>query len=118
MSRFAGQFVQRDGFTKDVETGKDYDSRHYWTGRGALTWRPTERTENYLMGYYTNSSDNGTATVIKAVNREGINQAIPATVGLGSLAQIPGLDLTQVANLGCLVVNVLDRKSTRLNSSH
>src|SRR3546814_15379267 len=58
------------------------------------------------MGYYTNSSDNGTATVIKAVNREGINQAIPATVGLGSLAQIPGLDLTQVSNLGCLVVNL------------
>src|SRR3546814_2676582 len=50
MSRFAGQFGQRDGFTKDVETGKDYDSRHYWTGRGALTWRPTERTENYQIG--------------------------------------------------------------------
>ncbi|NGY05003.1 TonB-dependent receptor [Solimonas terrae] len=106
MSRFAGQFVQRDGFTRDVVSGKDYDSKHYWTGRGALTWRPTDSVENYFMGYYTNSSDNGTATVIKQVNREGINQAIPATVGLGALSQIPGLDLTQVANLGCLVVNL------------
>lgn len=99
------QYVDRDGFTRDVASGKDYDSRHYWTSRLGLTWRPNDRTENYLLGYYTDSQDHGTATVIEDINREGLNQAIPATVGLGALAQIPGLDLTQVANLGCLVLN-------------
>ncbi|MDB5973116.1 MAG: TonB-dependent receptor [Hydrocarboniphaga sp.] len=106
LARVAAQFLERGGFTKDVDTGKDYDSKHHWTGRAGLTWRATERIDNYLMGYYTDSSDNGTATVIKEVNRQGINQAIPATVGLGALAQIPGLDLTQVLNLGCLTVNL------------
>jgi iron complex outermembrane receptor protein len=106
LARVAAQFVERDGFTKDVETGKDYDSKHYWTARGGLTWRPTEGLDNYLMGYYTDSSDNGTATVIKDINRTGINQAIPATVGLGALSQIPGLDVTQIAGLGCALLDI------------
>ena len=106
MARFGGQFMERDGFTHDVVSGKDYDSKHYWTTRAGLSWRPTERIDNYLMGYYTDSSDNGTATVIKNINREGLNQAIPSTIGLGALAQIPGLDLTQVLNLGCLTLNL------------
>ena len=106
MARVAAQYLDREGFTKDVESGKDYDSKHYWTARAGLSWRPTDRIDNYLMGYYTDSSDNGTATVIKGINREGLNQAIPATVGLGVLSQIPGLDLTQTLGLGCALLNI------------
>lgn len=105
LARIGGQFVERDGFTHDVESGKDYDSKHYWTSRAGLTWRPGDRVENYLMGYYTHSSDNGTATLIEDINRQGLNQAIPAAVGLDVLSRIPGLDLSQTANLGCLVLN-------------
>jgi iron complex outermembrane receptor protein len=107
LARVGGQVYQRDGFTHDVVSGKDYDSKNYWTARAGLLWRPTERIENYLMGYWSDSDDHGTATVIERINREGLNRAIPGAVGLGVLATIiPGLDLTQIANLGCLTLNV------------
>ncbi|AXQ28547.1 TonB-dependent receptor [Solimonas sp. K1W22B-7] len=106
LARVGGQVYQRDGFTQDVVTGKDYDNKNYWTARLGLLWRPTERIDNYLMGYYADSDDNGTATVIERINRQGLNRAIPGAVGLGVLATIiPGLDITQVANLGCLALN-------------
>ena len=100
------KYFDREGFTRDVVTGKDYDSKHFWTSRLGLTWRPSDRVESYLLGYYTDSKDNGTGTVIEEVNREGVNQAIPTAIGLGVLSQIPGVPLDQIANLGCLVVNV------------
>lgn len=103
--RVGAQMMRRDGFTTDVATRKDYDSKNYWSARVGLTWRPTEEAENYLFAYNTHSSDNGTATVIEDINREGLNQAILAAVGLSVLSQIPGLDLTQTANIGCLVLD-------------
>ncbi len=106
LARIGGQVYQRDGFTQDVVTGKDYDSKNYWTARLGLLWRPSDGIENYLMGYWSDSADNGTATVIERVNREGLNRAIPGAIGLGALTQIvPGIDLAQVGNLGCLVLN-------------
>jgi iron complex outermembrane recepter protein len=106
-ARFGGQIYQRDGFTKDVVTGKDYDSKDYWTARMGLLWKPTDGIENYLMAYYSDSQDNGTATVIEEINREGLNQAIPAAIGAGDLFQIiPGLDLAQLVNAGCLLLNI------------
>ncbi len=104
--RIGGQIYQRDGFTEDVVTGKDYDNKDYWTVRFGLLWRPTEQIENYLMAYYSDSQDNGTATVIEDINREGLNRAIPGAIGAGGLTQlIPGLDLAQPANLGCQLLN-------------
>lgn len=106
MARVGGQIYQRDGFTHDVETGKDYDSKNYWTARLGLLWKPGERVENYLMGYWSDSDDHGTATVIERVNRQGLNRAIPGAIGLGVVSTlIPGIDLAQVANLGCLMLN-------------
>lgn len=106
LARVGGQYFDRAGFTHDVVTGKDYDSKHYWTARAGLLWKPNESFDNYLMSYWTSSHDNGTATVIERINREGLNRAIPGAVGLGALAQaIPGLDITQTANLGCLVLD-------------
>jgi iron complex outermembrane receptor protein len=109
--RLGGQFFARDGYTRDVATGKDYDSKHYWTARLGLSWRPSDELENYLLVYYTDSHDNGTGTVIEAINRQGLNQAIPAAVGLDVLSRIPGLDLTQTANLGCLVLDSFGHSS-------
>jgi iron complex outermembrane receptor protein len=109
--RLGGQYYARNGYTYDVATGKDYDSKRYWTARLGLTWRPADELENYLLVYYTGSRDNGTGTVIEAINREGLNQAIPAAVGLDVLSRIPGLDLTQTANLGCLVLDTFGHSS-------
>jgi iron complex outermembrane receptor protein len=107
LARIGGQIYQRDGFTKDVVTGKDYDNKDYWTGRVGLLWRPTDRIESYLLVNYADSHDNGTAVVFEEINREGLNQAIPGAIGLGNLTRIiPGIDLAQTANLGCIALNV------------
>jgi iron complex outermembrane receptor protein len=104
--RLGGQYYDRGGFTHDVGTGTDYDDKHYWTSRLGLTWRPIEQIDNYLLGYYTGSHDNGTATVIQNINRQGLNQVFPAALGLSVLSQIPGLDLAQTANLGCEILDI------------
>jgi iron complex outermembrane recepter protein len=107
LARVGGQVYQRDGFTRDVVTGKDYDSKDYWMARVGLLWRPADSVENYLLAYHSDSHDNGTAVVFEEINREGLNRAIPGAIGLGNLTQIiPGIDLAQVANLGCLALNV------------
>src|SRR3546814_3362806 len=34
LMRVGAQYMSRDGFTKDVVSGTDYDNKNYWTGRG------------------------------------------------------------------------------------
>lgn len=107
MARVGGQVFERDGFTHDVETGKDYDDKNYWAARVGLLWQPNERMENYFLALYSDSNTNGTGTVIKRINREGLNQAIPASIGLDAITSlIPGIDLSQVLNAGCLILNI------------
>lgn len=48
--------------------GKDYDDRHYWTARVGLLFRPVEGVENYLVGYYSKSHNNGTGQVLYSVS--------------------------------------------------
>jgi iron complex outermembrane recepter protein len=105
-ARLGGQVYGRDGFTKDVATGKDYDDKNYWTARFGLTWQPLERLENYFLANYSDADDNGTATVVERINREGLNRAIPWAVGLGPVTGLPGVDLSQPLNLGCVLLNV------------
>ena len=66
--RFAGEIVDRDGYTKDVKWNKDRDDKHYWTGRLGVTWRPTDKIENYLMAYNTWSRNNGPGLVGQGFN--------------------------------------------------
>jgi len=107
LARVGGQFYDRDGFTHDVVSGKDYDSKHYWDARLGLLWRPAEGLDNYLMGYYSDSNDNGTATVIERINRDGLNAAIPGAVGLGVIAQLPIFSgPTAQAGPGCVLVDI------------
>jgi iron complex outermembrane receptor protein len=73
LMRAGMQYVYRDGFTQDIETGGAVDNKHYWTARLGLTWRPTDKIENYLLGYYTDSADNGTGTVVQGINSSGLN---------------------------------------------
>lgn len=112
MARFGAQVFARDGFTHDVVTGKDYDDKNYWAARAGLLWRPNERMENYFLALYSDSNTNGTGTVIKRINREGLNKAIPASIGLDAITSlIPGVDLAQVLNPGCLVLNLFGPSS-------
>lgn len=105
-ARFGGQVFERDGFTEDVVSGKDYDDKNYWAARFGLMWRPTENIENYFMANYSSSETNGSAAVIERINTEGLNKAIPSALGAGALTTlIPGIDLSQSANAGCLILN-------------
>lgn len=68
LMRAGFQSVERDGFTREINSGKDLDNKNYWTARLGLTWRPTDNIENYLNTYYTHSDDNGTGVIIEGVN--------------------------------------------------
>ena len=103
LARAGFKYFDREGFTRDVETGKDYDSKHYWTGRVGLTWRPADEIENYLLAYATRSRDNGTGNVIEDINKEGLNRGILGAIGLGMLPQLP--DPLGVGP-GCLLLNL------------
>ncbi|MBK7249870.1 MAG: TonB-dependent receptor [Gammaproteobacteria bacterium] len=100
LMRAAFKHVERDGFTKDVGpgpygfsdvcvpnpggcfanrspgfAGKDYDDKDYWHGRIGITFRPTEHIENYLLGYYGDSRDNGNGAVITDIPTDTQNVA-------------------------------------------
>jgi len=84
--RMAGRFVDREGFTKDVLTGTDYDNRHYYTGRLGVTWTPTDRIENYLMVTGTRSTSHGAGYVIGRYNTallDGVLGSVGGCAGLG-----------------------------------
>jgi len=100
--RAGAKYFDREGFTDDVNTGKDYDSRHFWTSRLGLLWRASDNIENYLLGHYASSKDNGTSYVIEGVNSEGFNRAIMTVAGLEPL---PGVPYQQQP--GCLFFNAL-----------
>lgn len=91
--RFAGEIVDRDGFTKDVNWNKDRDDKHYWTGRLGVTWRPTDKIDNYLMAYNTWSRNNGTGAVLKGYNTTNLRNIALATGGFaggcGTLTTVP-----------------------------
>jgi iron complex outermembrane receptor protein len=66
--RISGQRAQRDGFTTDVQTGKDLDNRDYWVGRLSVVFRPTEDFENYLVADDIYSHTNGSSFILRGYN--------------------------------------------------
>lgn len=66
--RAAAAYQDRRGFTKDIVWNKWRDDIHYYTGRLSVLFRPTERLENYTMGYFSKSSNNGAGHVLKGWN--------------------------------------------------
>ena len=98
--RISGKKVDRDGFTKDVGpqpygfadvcasnpagcfanrspgfSGKDYDDKHWWHARVGITFKPTDTIENYLVGYYAKSHDNGTGFILDGISSQPLNLA-------------------------------------------
>jgi iron complex outermembrane receptor protein len=62
------QQQERDGFTKDVVTGRDYDNRDLTNLRAGLLFTPFENLENYTVAYKTESDENGPGVVLLAAN--------------------------------------------------
>jgi iron complex outermembrane receptor protein len=65
--RLAVQEEQRDGYTIDAITHKDYDNLNFYSGRLSLTVRPTEQMEIYTMVDYHYSHDNGIGLTLDEV---------------------------------------------------
>ncbi len=105
LMRAGVKYFDRNGFTNDVSTGASLDNKHFWTARLGLTWRPTERIENYLLGYYTYSDDNGTGTVIEGFNKDGINYGLLALARQAFGLTPPTQAQANQANLGCLLLD-------------
>jgi iron complex outermembrane receptor protein len=99
--RFGAKFFEREGFTKDVVTGKDYDSQSYRTFRLGVMWKPTDSIQNYLLTYYTHSANNGSSNVINAINRDGLNYLLYSeALGTAPSSQQVANNL----NLGCKLI--------------
>ncbi len=98
LTRFAGEFIDRAGFTRDVVTGVDYDNRHIWTGRFGVTWKPNDTVDNYLMLSASKSETNGSGWILQQWNIPYIEAAFApyggcVLMGLGSGCSV----LTQLA---------------------
>ena len=55
--RFAGFYLNRDGYTRNVFDGKRIDDRDMYSVRGSLRWEPTDTTTVDLFASYFREND-------------------------------------------------------------
>jgi iron complex outermembrane recepter protein len=70
--RLAGQIGSREGYTRDVNTGVDYDNRHFRSGRAELLFRPSDSFEDYFIGSYVDFDEHGPGAILDAANPANI----------------------------------------------
>lgn len=78
--RFAGKIRKRDGFTRDVLTGRDYDDQDYKTFRASIRFAPTPEFESNTIVDFIKTDEHGTALVGTAANPDA-----PAIAGYAAL---------------------------------
>ena len=71
MARIATQNEWRDGFTKDVITGRDYDNVNVKSVRGSLLIKPFDGFENLTVLHAFSAKDNGPNSTLFAINPQG-----------------------------------------------
>jgi iron complex outermembrane receptor protein len=87
--RISGQMQQRDGYTRDVQNGKDLDNKNFFAWRASVTLRPTDDIENDFVydGYWQDT--NGSGELVKFYNPK-LALATGAQLGLPApLASLP-----------------------------
>ena len=72
MLRIGGQSLNRNGFTRDAVSGKDYDDRNAWSVRASLLFQPSSRFENYTIFQFVGSRENGPGVVLIAANPDNV----------------------------------------------
>lgn len=55
--RIDGVYVKRDGFLKDVVSGRDVNNRDRWLVRGQLLFEPTDQFSVRIIGDYTDRNE-------------------------------------------------------------
>jgi outer membrane receptor protein involved in Fe transport len=48
-ARIAGSYLQRDGYTENIATGNDIDSRDLWSARATLAFQPSDSFRAYVL---------------------------------------------------------------------
>ncbi|MCE2391779.1 MAG: TonB-dependent receptor [Proteobacteria bacterium] len=69
--RIAWSALDRDGFSKSVVTGNDYESVRNWNFRGSLRWEPSEDVEVVLVGDRRRARDGAPNAKLREVNPAG-----------------------------------------------
>ncbi len=98
----AGQ--QRDGYTKDLYSGKDLDNKNYQSWRVGVTFRPTDDIENYFTydGYWQDT--NGSAVEVNYFNPKFALTNLK-TVFSSSPAGLAGLAAFGISNTPVTLAN-------------
>jgi len=66
--RVAGQMGSREGYTRDVNTGLEYDNRHFRAARVGVLFHPSDVLENYFIASYVSFNEHGPGTILSAAN--------------------------------------------------
>ncbi len=69
--RVAGQFDKRDGYVKDVVTGRDYLNRNNYSLRLGIQFNPTDTISSYTAVNYIDVDEHGGGSVLLAVRPGG-----------------------------------------------
>jgi iron complex outermembrane receptor protein len=80
--RAAVQYRGRDGFTKDVVTGVDYDNLNRLNGRVSVTLQPTASIKNVSIFYFERIEENGGGTSLNSLDPARANAAAVALMPL------------------------------------
>jgi outer membrane receptor protein involved in Fe transport len=75
--RLAGNYLERDGYTENIATGNDIDSRDLWSARATLAFQPTDSFRAYVL-YERFEEDDSRSGGAKTLC---IKDPGPATVG-------------------------------------
>lgn len=65
--RVAGQFDKRDGYVRDVITGRDYLNRNNYSLRLGVQFNPTDAIRSYTVVNYIDVNENGGGSILLAV---------------------------------------------------
>ncbi|MDB5687607.1 MAG: hypothetical protein JWR77_2196 [Rhizorhabdus sp.] len=97
--RVAGQYLKRDGFTRNLTTGRKNDDEDQISLRGSLVLAPTDWLENYTIGAYNRIDQNGTGVIFGEVrNNPNVAAVFPAMQA--ALARQQALGIRTIADNG------------------
>lgn len=66
--RIAGQIGSQEGYTRDVNTGVDYDNRHFNAARIGVLYHPSDALEDYFIANYVSFNEHGPGGILDAAN--------------------------------------------------
>lgn len=98
LGRLAVQWINRDGYGKNLFTGNDIDDSKQLSLRGHLQFEPSDRFDVLLTGEYHSEDDRSLAIKFREVSFPGVlTDANPANDGLSALGERTNADGSPVA---------------------